>query len=103
MGGGGGGVFSPPSREKRGEKKPAGKRVKIHVPFWLCHIFVYLFYFCSRFYPTWDRSIIRAGRLLLRNLRWAFRLFFRVAQFALRIYEAICVFAICALKLRRQF
>jgi len=24
--------------------------------------------------------------------------FFRVAQFALRIYKAICVFAICALK-----
>jgi len=34
----------------------------------------------------------------LRNLRCALRLAFRVAQFALRIYEAICVFAICALK-----
>jgi len=50
----------------------------------------------------------------LRNLRCALRLiffanfaqlelrlkayFFRVARFALRIYKAICVFAICALK-----
>jgi len=38
----------------------------------------------------------------LCNLRCALMLnFLRVAQFALRIYKSICVFAICALKNNR--
>jgi len=29
---------------------------RFDVPFWLSHILVYLFYFCPRFCPSWDRN-----------------------------------------------
>jgi len=31
---------------------------RFHVSFWLSHNLAYLFYFCTSFCPTWDRSII---------------------------------------------
>jgi len=35
---------------------------RFHVPFWLSHILVCLFYFCPSFCPSWDRNIINKQR-----------------------------------------
>jgi len=62
----------------------------------------------SKFAEFWSEVGVCAYCAQITHLRCTLKLFFRVAQFELRINKVICVFAICAFKklprkLRKQF